>query len=119
METHTGILVLRSTPSESAIDTKKRLWVESGRELTEFTKDAFWDAFSHPHSKFIESHDKIYELTDHVEIEEDIDLFIENEDYSQIRFMSSFYNGGTCLEEVLEEGLTKKLNQKSDEVIKF
>lgn len=47
---------------------------------------------------------KVYKLVEHVEIENDIFKFWKNEDGS-ISFVVEFYNGGTCLSEMIEEGV--------------
>lgn len=49
---------------------------------------------------------KIYKLVEHIEIEEDDDIFKfwKNADGS-ISFVAEFYNGGTCLSEIIEEGI--------------
>lgn len=49
---------------------------------------------------------KVYKLVDHVELEDDMFLFNKNSDGS-ISFAVEFYNGGTCLREVLEDGVKR------------
>lgn len=51
---------------------------------------------------------EIYELVKHAEFDEceDLDFFYTLEDGS-ILFVTEFYNGGTCLAEVLENGVTR------------
>lgn len=47
---------------------------------------------------------KLYKLVEHVETEDDIFKFWKNADGS-ISFVVEFYNGGTCLREMIEEGV--------------
>lgn len=48
---------------------------------------------------------KIYKLVEHTELEDDdIFKFWKNADGS-ISFVAEFYNGGTCLSEIIEEGI--------------
>lgn len=47
---------------------------------------------------------KVYKLVEHIETEDDIFKFWKNADGS-ISFVVEFYNGGTCLREMIEEGV--------------
>lgn len=47
---------------------------------------------------------KVYKLVEHVKTEDDIFKFWKNADGS-ISFAVEFYNGGTCLSEMIEEGV--------------
>ena len=47
---------------------------------------------------------KVYKLVEHTEIEDDIFKFWKNADGS-ISFVAEFYNGGTCLSEIIEKGI--------------
>lgn len=47
---------------------------------------------------------KLYKLVEHIETEDDIFKFWKNADGS-ISFVVEFYNGGTCLREMIEEGV--------------
>lgn len=47
---------------------------------------------------------KVYKLVEHIDIENDIFKFWKNDDGS-ISFVAEFYNGGTCLSEIIEEGV--------------
>ena len=49
---------------------------------------------------------KVYKLVEHIKIEDDIFKFWKNDDGS-ISFVAEFYNGGTCLSEIIEEGVRK------------
>ncbi len=57
--------------------------------------------------------DEIWEAFEHIKNDgfDDIDVMIPNED-GTITFVQQFYNGGTCLSEVIEEGIEKLNKQK-------
>ena len=50
--------------------------------------------------------DNVYQLIHHREITEDFDVFWFEPD-GDIQFAVEFYNGGTCLEEVMEDGVKR------------
>ena len=50
--------------------------------------------------------DNVYQLIHHREITEDFDVFWFEPD-GDIQFAVEFYNGGTCLEEVIEDGVKR------------
>lgn len=58
--------------------------------------------------------DNVYQLIHHREITEDFDVFWFEPD-GDIQFAVEFYNGGTCLEEVMEEGVKRLENAKNYE----
>ena len=63
------------------------------------------DDFSYAESKnedFIKIGDDYYSVIEHQKLEEDCSMINKNDDGS-IFYLTSFYNGGTCLEEMLED----------------
>jgi hypothetical protein len=50
--------------------------------------------------------DVVWEVFDHTEFDDDIYEMVPNAD-GTVSFIMSFYNGGTCLSECIEEGLLK------------
>lgn len=69
-----------------------------------FMDDVGWDF---PDScKYVTVGDKMYEMIEHEETEDDICKFWKNSD-GTISFMAEFYNGGTCLSEIVEYELSK------------
>lgn len=58
--------------------------------------------------KYISISNGLWEVIENLELDPDDDIndLRENED-GTINFISRFYNGGTCLSEMLEEGLTE------------
>jgi hypothetical protein len=57
--------------------------------------------------------DEIWEAIEHIKNDgfDDIDVMIPNED-GTITFVQPFYNGGTCLSEVIEEGIENLKNKQ-------
>lgn len=66
------------------------------------------ESYEYKPGTFIVVGDKIYEILDHLSTGDDEDdvTLIKNDDGS-ISFMCSFYNGGTCFSEIIEEELEK------------
>ena len=64
------------------------------------------------YEKYFFVNGEIWEAFEHIENDgfDDIDIMIPNED-GTITFIQQFYNGGTCLSEVIEEGLEKLKNK--------
>lgn len=53
--------------------------------------------------------DDIYEVAD-IELDNDTQCIITEVGENKYQYYTSFYNGGTCLEEMLEDGLEEYLN---------
>lgn len=60
------------------------------------------------YKKYFMVRGEIWEAFDHIEFDEDqdIDQFIPQPD-GTIHFVTKFYNGGTCLSEMVEEGVDR------------
>lgn len=65
------------------------------------------------HYKYFVVGEEVWEAVEHKELDcdDDINYFVKNEDET-ITFVAQFYNGGTCLEEVLEDEVGKLINKK-------
>lgn len=71
-------------------------------------EEEFRDAFNR---KYFIVKGEVWEAIEHTEAEDgDMDIMIPNED-GTVTFVMQFYNGGTCLSEMIEDGL-KKLKNK-------
>jgi hypothetical protein len=73
------------------------------KDWTEQFKDEFWYGNE---EKFFVHGEKVYELIEHEEMDDE-NYFMKltpNKD-GTISFIGQFYNGGTCLQEMLEEAL--------------
>ena len=107
-ETLKGTLKLRPRlKNEIDEDYFKRI---TGCEWTEYKYDPenINDAIGYHslHDKFIEVDDQIYEIIELQDIM--FGCFCDiTKDGDKIHFITSFYNGGTCLSEMLEEAIQK------------
>lgn len=71
--------------------------------------EQFKDGFD---EKYFIIDEEVWEVIEHIEADDsDIDIMIPNED-GTITFVQQFYNGGTCLSEVIEDGIKKIKNEK-------
>jgi hypothetical protein len=106
-ETHFGKLkrVEINIPLEEWFKEKcKEKGIEEIPSYYENWGETFRDNF--PNRFFIHD-EEVWEAIDHIESDgEDIDVMIPNED-GTITFVMQFYNGGTCLPEMIEEGLAR------------
>ena len=66
-------------------------------------EDLYWDELWDKDNLY-KADGKVYKLVEHVKTEDDIFKFWKNADGS-ISFAVEFYNGGTCLSEIIEEGI--------------
>lgn len=89
----------------------------SSNELSDKLMEDFYDSKLYDEDKFfISKYSKsIYELIDHFEYESGDDIFYHNKDENDnINFVLSFYNGGTCLGEMLDEIIKETENNKKE-----
>lgn len=72
--------------------------------------EQFKDRFS---EKYFIVNGEVWEAFEHVKNDgfDDINVMIPNED-GTVTFIQQFYNGGTCLDEVIEEELGRWLSEK-------
>lgn len=99
---------------EAWVKTKPNLEIEDFEEKLEDEADHFEildktkkykEAF---YIKYIWNKGVIYEMIEHSGSRESDDLYLTTENSDGIiSFTYSFYNGGTCLSELLEEGLNE------------
>lgn len=76
------------------------------RNIKPFNNDDWVDAFEFACYDFIIHKGKVYHLEDIKFDDEYVDNFVKNPDGSFF-YVARFYNGGTCLSEILEENLDK------------
>jgi hypothetical protein len=70
-------------------------WEEEMRYSTKYNEKYF----------FVDG--EVWEAVEHIESQDDdIDIMIPNED-GTVTFVLQFYNGGTCLDECIEDGLRR------------
>lgn len=109
-ELHSGKLrLLEKIEGESLEQQCRRLWIENGKNDEEFDFDEF---FYDMNRKYVKLKEQVWELFDHNKMDSG-DSFCKmtpspDGSYS---FITSFYNGGTYLEEMLEDALEEVLNK--------
>lgn len=79
-------------------------------DYVEFFRDEYYKEYS-------VINNIIYEIFEHEEVDPDGYFKIKKIDEDTFSFMGSFYNGGTCLEEVLEGGLEKLTKSGEDSIL--
>lgn len=110
-ETHFGKLrkVELTTTSEEFFEQRCN---ELGITERASYNDTWYDELRNETSKYYFIDGEVWEVFDHISGDsEDIDIMTPNED-GTITFLQQFYNGGTCLSEVIEEGLKRIKNGK-------
>lgn len=113
-EFHSGKLLKIEKPESVTFEEFcKQLSAKNGVTELDSYNDSWYDQlmcdFLTQSKYFIDKKNEMfYELVDHYK-SEDSDSFMKlfNNSDGTISFVGSFYNGGTCLEEMLEEALEK------------
>ena len=114
-ELHTGKLIKVDLGDLTLEEYCEKQCKENDKPLSSFNKDyteQFRDSF---YEKFIILNDELYEFLEHEE-HEDENYFMKlypNQD-GTISFIGQFYNGGTCLSEMLEDAFKDFKSDKSD-----
>lgn len=107
-ETHFG--KLRKVELNSSIEewAKQKCNEEGISEIPDYFdswEETFKDRMSY--KKYFFSKDEVWEAVEHVEEDDgDIDIMVQNQD-GTVTFVFQFYNGGTCLSEMIEDGLAR------------
>ena len=116
-ESHFGKLRKVELPEKLNIEDwcKEKCQTKGIIKISSYNKsweDQFRDHF---YEKYFISNGTIWEVFDHIEGENGYaDIMIPNED-GTITFFMEFYNGGTCLSEMIEEGL-ERLNKEDAKI---
>jgi len=106
-ETHFGKLKKVETDSIEGW-CKEKCFKKGVVELSSYNKDWQEQLLDEDYESVFIVNGEIWETIEHTEYSEDDDLciFTKNED-GTVTFATQFYNGGTCLSEIIEEELTK------------
>jgi hypothetical protein len=111
-ETHVGKLRKVETGANIEHWCQTYCHSEGFHELASYNDNWTEQFRDHFYNKFLVTKDAVYEKFDHTETDDgDVFHMQENPD-GTYTFVMQFYNGGTCLDECLEEGLEKILNKK-------
>jgi hypothetical protein len=106
-ESHTGklrIIYSPAVPSEETFsECCKRLWRQEGEDMSDYKDDAL---FTEYYEKYFNVDGVIWEVFDHEDLGDD-DMFCDIHDNKDgtYSFRARFYNGGTCLSEMITEEL--------------
>ena len=105
-ESHSGkIRLVQANSDESFEDQCKRLWVENGKSLENYDEGELFDEF---YEKYLKINGQIWEVFDHVEKDPyDASCTLNDNGNGTFSFDARFYNGGTCLSEMIRDGLNK------------
>lgn len=109
METHFGKLRKIELPENWNTEDwcKEKCQMKGITEISSYN-DSWEEQFrDHFREEYFIADGEIWEVFDHIESEDGYaDIMIPNED-GTITFFMEFYNGGTCLSEMIEEGLER------------
>jgi hypothetical protein len=105
-ESHSGKLRLVEAKENETFEQQcKRLWVENGEPEENYEEG---ELFSEFYEKYFQVKGRVWEVFDHEESDDD-DTFCKlnmNGD-GTITFHTRFYNGGTCMSEMVEDELER------------
>lgn len=108
-ESHTGkIKKVEPRENESFEQLCRRLWVDNGQEIEQYKDEG--DLFGEFYEKYLNVNDEsVWEIVDHEDNGDDEDSFCKLHDNKDgtFSFHTRFYNGGTCMSEMLEYELKK------------
>jgi hypothetical protein len=109
-ESHSGKLkVIERFPEETFDQLCRRIWVSNGMSEDKYEPYSLMHDLPGFEPKYLIVGETLYEIIDHKDHGEDEDSFVrihENPD-NTLSFHTRFYNGGTYLLEMLEEGVEK------------
>lgn len=117
-EKHLGkIRPLTLADGESTNDLCKKLCEKNNYDLSSYHDDYIECLKDNGYEKYLVTDNGIYEIFDHREESDDpyVQKLIPLGD-GTFEFVATFYNGGTCLSEILEDELEKYEQNKSKEV---
>ncbi len=108
-ESHSGKLrIVEPKENETLDQLKKRIWCEkSGNKEEDYeVKGNLSDDY---YDEFFEVNGKLWEVLDHEEMGDEDDMFCRLHDNKDgtFSFHTRFYNGGTCMSEMVTEELEK------------
>lgn len=103
-ESHTGKLrKVEPKENETFEQLCKRLWIENGKPEDEYREGGLFGEF---YEKYINDNDEtVWEIFDHEDLGDADDMFCRISDNKDgtYSFHTRFYNGGTCLSEMIED----------------
>ena len=106
-ESHSGKLRLVEAKENETFEQQcKRLWIENGQDESEYEEG---ELFSEFYEKYFHVKGRVWEVFEHEEFGDDEDMFCRLHDNKDgtLSFHTRFYNGGTCMSEMVEDELEK------------
>lgn len=105
-ESHSGkVRLLYLNPGETFEEQCLRLWLASGKEEKDYSKGELFSEFGEDYLKVGE---QIWEILEHEDLgDEDMFCRLQDNGDGSFSFYTRFYNGGTCLTEMIEDEIKK------------
>lgn len=110
-ESHSGKLrIVEAKENENFEQLCKRLWIEESKNDDEFSEEFIESSlFDDFYKKYVDVNGNVWEIVEHIELGEEEDMFCKLHDNKDgtFSFHTRFYNGGTCMSEMVTEALEK------------
>lgn len=103
-ESHSGKLkIVEPKENETIEQLCKRLWIEQGNKEDDYEEDALFNDYE----KYLSTDGKVWEIVEHIKMGDEDDMFCRLHDNKDgtFSFHTRFYNGGTCMSEMVTEAL--------------
>lgn len=112
-EFHTGKLVPVDLGGKTIEGFAEKICRESGISEISSYHDSWLEELKYEggYEKYFIVEDVIYEMVDHSETDDDYFVHMKRNEDGSISFSAQFYNGGTCLSEIIEESISE-MNKK-------
>ncbi len=107
-ESHSGKLrIVELKENETKEQLCKRLWIENEQSEEDFKNES--SLFEEFYNKYFDVNDKVWEVIEHKKMGDEDDMFCNLHDNKDgtYSFHTRFYNGGTCMSEMVTEVLEK------------
>ena len=112
-EFHTGRLVPADLGGKTIEEFAEKICREAGISEISSYHDSWLDELKYEgaYEKYFIVEDVIYEMVDHSEADDEYFVHLRRNEDGSISFSAQFYNGGTCLSEIIEESISE-MNKK-------
>ena len=106
-EFHTGRLVPVDLEGKTIEEFAEKTCREAGILEISSYHDSWLEELKYEgdYEKYFIVEDVIYEMVDHAETDDDYFVHMRRNEDGSISFSAQFYNGGTCLSEVIEDSV--------------
>jgi hypothetical protein len=112
-EFHTGKLSLVDLKGKTPEEFAKEVCIAAGISEISSYHDSWLEEFRYElaYEKYFIVDGEIYEMIEHSESDDEYFVHMNRNEDGTISFSSQFYNGGTCLSEIIEESISE-MNKK-------